>query len=130
MLSDGTFETQTFYYNGDPTRFNEQLQEHLANGESDMFSRLWDSGLGKGSRIFFLKEGKVDPDVGYWELTKVQIEKGGNFWSPTLKSEEYVWTYYESVRDKATAFTNEYTGKCDCGCGTRPDEAYWTGVFG
>lgn len=123
-------ETQTFYYEGDPVAFNAQLQEHLANGESALFSKLWDSGLGDGSRIFFLKEGKVDPDAGYWQLTEHNITRGGSFLNYKVVSEEYVWTYYESVRDKATAFTNEYTGKCDCGCGTRPDEAYWTGVFG
>ena len=133
FLGNPKGETQTFYYEGDPTKFNEQLQKHLDNGESEMFSRLWDSGLGKGTRIFFLKEGKIDPDAGYWELTELQIESrnDGNFFNPNyvILSEEYVWTYYPSVRDKATDFTNEYTGSCDCGCGTRPDEDYWIGVF-
>jgi hypothetical protein len=98
-----------------------------------LFSEKWDSGLGEGSRIFFLKEGKVDPDAGYWQLTKATITKDntGSFFSPNFVfvSEDYVWTYYESVRDKEADFTEEYTGKCDCGCGTRPDEAYWIDAF-
>ena len=120
-------EQQTIYYDGDPTKFNEQLQKHLDEGESEMFSRLWDSGLGTGTRIFFLKEGKVDPNAGYWELTELKIEKTGNIISGyTIKSEEYVWTYYASV---SSGFTENYAGTCDCGCGTRPDQQYWLGVF-
>ena len=72
-----------------------------------------------------MKEGKVDPDAGYWDLTKLEIKTGGIF-STTIKSEEYIWTYTATVPKN---LASSYTGDCDCGCGTRPDEAYWTGVF-
>ena len=125
----GKLETQTFYYNGSYEEFNAALQAHF-DGDYSVFSEKWDSGLGEGSRIFFLKEGKVDPEAGYWQLTKATIEKDntGSFFSPNfvIVSEDYVWTYYQTV---SSNFTSEYTGKCDCGCGTRPDESYWTGVF-
>lgn len=126
----GKLETQTFYYDGSYEEFNAALQAHL-NGDYSVFSEKWDSGLSENTRIFFLKEGKVDPSAGYWQLTEANIEKDntGSFFSPNfvIVSEEYVWTYSQSVNPD---FAGEYTGKCDCNLNhTRPDEAYWTGVF-
>ena len=127
----GKLETQTLYYDGSYEEFNAALRAHL-NGDYSVFSEKWDSGLSESTRIFFLKEGKVDLSAGYWQLTEANIEKDniGSFFSPNfvIVSEEYVWTYYENV---SQAFGDEYTGKCDCNLNhNRPDEAYWTGVFG
>ena len=126
----GKLESQTFYFDGNYEEFNAYFNAHM-NGDYSVFSQKWASGLSEETRIFFLKEGKIDVEAGYWQLTEANIEKDntGSFLRPNfvIVSEEYVWTYYPGP--VSSSFTDEYTGKCDCGCGTRPDESYWTGVF-
>ena len=84
------------------------------------FDSEWESGVGAGTRIFFLNGGEtVDVSQGYLEAT-------------TKTALGYVyqlnWNYKATI---TSAIINEYYNTCsckDCNGADRPDKVYWEGV--
>ena len=90
-------ETVTIYFEGS---YNEWIAKEAA------FNSDWDDGISESSRIFFLKDGKVDTTQGYMKATK----SGSSIkWSQA------------TITD---ALVTEYTGHCDCSISTIGDNAY------
>ena len=88
-------ETITIYFEGTMEQWNEITKE---SG--------WDSGLGTGSRIFFLNENKkVDTSKAYLQLAS----KNGGTWN-----EKSDWS---SVKE-------EFVGYCDCKISTTGDTSH------
>lgn len=109
---NGSGETITIYFEG-------------TKEDWDKIDKVsgWDDGLGSSCRIFFLKNGKVDPSQGYMQRT------GRGY----LVYNSYDWEHKNSSNITA-AFIKDYAeGICDCkvtGCSgkLRPDAHYWEGV--
>ena len=144
-------DTVTIYYEGDPVNWlahmnklynNSQYTHQSAYQSSNAgisitkdgntygidhkdvegtFDGGWDNAMGGGSRVFFLTNGEVDYNKGYWEL----VEQRYGFLN--LQS-RFIWTYYSSVPDTMKA---NYTNPCNnCGtthnpAGVREDVVYW-----
>ena len=90
-------ETVTIYFEGS---YNEWIAKEAA------FNSDWDDGISESSRIFFLKDGKVDTTQGYMKATK----SGSSIkWSQA------------TITD---ALVTEYTGHCDCSISTIGDNAH------
>ena len=105
----GTFddgETITIYYAG-------SYEDWLA--KEPKFGNNWESGVSSSTKIFFLNGGDtVDVTQGY-----LQASVSGLF------NKSVKWNHKTSITSN---IISEYTGDCDCGCGVRPDKAYWEGV--
>ena len=131
-------DTVTLYYEGEPDTWNAAMNKYNSDDYSGILKQNWDNNMGDGSRVFFLKDGKVD-NTKYWEL-----------------NDDYVWVLhehaysYEAAKNCALGekshyeygggflgmgaslqekeFT-DYDGACDCSScngATRPDAEYWT----
>lgn len=90
-------ETVTIYFEGS---YNEWIAKEAA------FNSDWDDGISESSRVFFLKDGKVDTTQGYMKATKS---------GSTIK-----WSQ-ATITD---ALVTEYTGHCDCSISTIGDNAH------
>lgn len=111
---NGTFgndkgETITIYYEG---TYAEWQSIKLDNG--------WSNGLSKDSRIFFLKDGKVDYSQGY-----LQFVVDDSNWLGAVKK-----GHFEHKTEIPSSFADEYVKVCDCKIDNchgkiRPDAKYW-----
>ncbi len=90
-------ETVTIYFEGS---YNEWMAKEAA------FNSDWDDGISESSRIFFLKDGKVDTTQGYMKATK--------------SSSSIKWSKAEITSD----LVKEYTDYCDCSISTKGDTAH------
>lgn len=109
VFSNSTYsrQTVTIYYEGDPGEFREYMDVFYVSDDQyadrngykytsgeTIFTDNWDSGMGDGSRIFFLKDGKVDTSAGYWELCiKDYQNRLGGFYNNAIIP-EYIWVYH------------------------------------
>ena len=87
----GSGEEITIYFEGTKAQWN------ALNKETG-----WDYGIGNNSRVFFLKDGKVDTTQGY-------LQVGSRKWNEK--------TDFASVKD-------QYSGYCDCKEGTSGDTGH------
>ncbi len=102
--SFGSGEQITIYYEGTKSDWLNNTNVNKLNG--------WDYGIGTGSRVFFLKDGKVNTEEGYLEV----VGKGGVFgWGTT-----YSW----SEKTDFASVKNTYTGTCNCGNETTGDTGH------
>ena len=69
----------------------------------------WNYGIGTGSRVFFLKDGKVNTEEGY-----LQVVSSG------FISKTYSW----SEKNDFSSVKGIYTGKCNCSNSTTGDTAH------
>lgn len=69
----------------------------------------WDKGIGKGSRVFFLKDGKVDTEKGYFE-----VESYSN----------YTPTWSNNTKTITQDIINDHLEYCDCEEPTDGDTAH------
>ena len=97
----GSGEMITIYYEGTKDKW-----------ESISKTAGWDDGIGTGSRIFFLKDGKVDTTQAYYEV----IGEGGILGFGT----KYKW----SEKNNFAAAKDEYTGTCNCKNSTTGDTGH------
>jgi hypothetical protein len=136
-------DTVTLYYEGDPDTWKAAMEAYNDRNntpitENSLLQSGWDNNMGDGSRVFFLKDGKVD-NTKYWELNDDYVwvlhehaysyeaakncalgenshyEYGGGFfgWGASLQENKFT----------------DYDGACDCSScngATRPDAEYWT----
>lgn len=157
VFSDSTIQRQTvtIYYDGDPDKFRQYMDIFYANttkygtrngykytsGET-IFTDSWDSGMGDGSRIFFLGEdGLVDESKGYWELCKKIYNTIIGFYDDYSG---YIWVFHNHpypTADQVSNGAHTYNGvRCEQPDGTqlfhfatwtdyangRVDSKYWT----
>ena len=140
--------TITIYYSGDASLWKKYMDNfYKTNSHYTSFNSLgsynddytilqdsWDSGLGDGSRIFFLDEnGKVinDGSVGYWEL--YHHTTSNNILDSSRH--KYTWVYHEHTYTNGVAhsgcnrpvssdqYTNYLTDELNNA--ERPDKKYW-----
>ena len=104
------------------------------NDDTTIFKDGWDSGLGDGSRIFFLgADGKVDLSKGYWELHNIGRKKNGDGWFDY--GNIYVWVFHNHTYVNGSAHSgcnqkpssNQYTDYVNDQLNNtaRPDRDYW-----
>ena len=72
----------------------------------------WNYGIGTGSRVFFLKDGKVNTEEGY-----LQVVSSGGFIGIGA-------TYSWSEKNDFSSVKDQYTGTCNCSNSTTGDTAH------
>ncbi len=127
--------TITIYYDGSPDTWKQYMDVfYQSNSKYTSYNSLgtyenpttilksgWDSGLGDGSRIFFLgDDGNVDPDAGYWELYH---ERSG------LTTHYYTWIFHDHEyleTPPSNCGKNHFSGNyTDYDAEDRVDRNYW-----
>lgn len=128
----------TMYFKGTPTDMNMYMDVFYQNNSkyksynsietfdnpTTIFKSGWDSGLGDGSRIFFLDENdNVIHDAGYWELYHE-----GNIFSTNY----YTWIYHGHPYNQShEGYTNclqsgkHYGSWTNYAANDRVDQKYW-----
>lgn len=95
----GSGEEITIYFEGTKQQWNNLVKE---SG--------WNYGIGTGSRVFFLKDGRVNTSEGYLEV----VDEG---W---FLGRDYKW----SEKTDFASVKSTYTGACNCKISTEGDTAH------
>lgn len=130
--------TITIYYDGSPDTWKQYMDVfYQSNSKYTSYNSLgtyekpktiltsgWDSGMGDGSRIFFLgDDGNVDLDAGYWELYHEQtgtIFNRTHYYTWIFHKHEYLETHPSDC--SKNYFNGSYT---DYDADSRVDQKYW-----